>query len=528
MRAWFGLAIGAAVSAVVMAVVLVAFLPRPKAPPEPVTTALTTAPTPEAPTERFSCRAAMPGETAGETNLLGLSPAVSSAPAEESLGRAVLPRAALAQEVSRHHTLEIPLGQGRTGHVILERRTSLGGDEEAWQWIGKLSEDPMSSVVLTAWKGTVFGTLYGAEGPLEFRQFDSDTLEVVRINVSALPDCGVQDGDAVADPDGAKQQPVADNQSGAGTRYVDVVVAYNDQARVALGGASSDPADNAAIEVKIIDAVARANLAFANSGIDMVMRLAWLGMIDYFYPVTENFLRALAEVTNANDGEADALARTKAFYQADFASLWVASNVDGGRANVLTSDAQRAMAFSVVRAQNPTDTFVHEVGHNMGCRHLRSGYTGTPSSWTPYAFAHAFTGSDGRRYTTVMASTTETGTNATRIPYFSNPSVSYESTPTGVADLQDCAKTLRDNRAVYEGFYQSPALKAKAVAASKTLTVSLANGFVKQPYELWMSADLRNPSGWSWQGRFTTDNEGNIAETVSRTGLTNGFYQWRR
>jgi hypothetical protein len=480
--------------------------------------------------ERFSRRLAPSEPLRDEKVAEAEQPAASSnLQAEEVLGYVTVDRAALAWEVAKSHTMVIPLGQGRIGHLVLAQKTAFGGDENAWQWVGKLAEDPYSSVVLTAHKGHVFGSLFTSEGPLELRRSEGDTLEVVRFNASVLPDCGVHDGDEIGEAAPVTHERAGPSQAAVGTHYVDVVVAYNNQARVALGGAEGDVSDNGAIEAKILSAVQDANQAFANSNIDLVMRLAWLGMIDYFYPVTENFVRALAEVTNASDGQADELAQKKALYQADFASLWLASNVDGGRANVLTSETQRQFAYSVVRAQNPTDTFVHEVGHNMGCRHLRSGYDGTPSSWTPYAFAHLFLGSDGRNYTTVMAASGETSArNATRIPYFSNPLISYFSTPTGVQDSEDCARTIRDNRAIYESFYDTPALAARIAEAPGSLTVSLAKGFVKERYQLWRSTDLRAPTSWSQLGEYITDNEGSIALPVDRGVLPSAFYQWRR
>jgi hypothetical protein len=526
MRVFPGIATWLALSMLVIVMLLVWRLPSG----EPLSSASQRLSSPAAQgPERFSRRAATSEPLQEEKARADQRHASRHVEAEEFLGYVTVDRSALAREVAKPHTMVIPLGQGRTGHVVLQQRRAFGGDENAWQWVGKLSEDPYSSVVLTAHKGHIFGSLFGADGPLEFRQVDGGTVEVVRLDASALPDCGVQDGDGMVEASAMTPEPLGASQAGVGTRYVDIVVAYNNQAREALGGAGGDPSDNAAIEAKIISAVALSNLAYENSNIDMVMRLAWLGMIDYPYPVQENFARALAEATDPSDGKADELAEKKLFYNADFASLWLANNVTGGLANVLTSSAQKQFAFSVVRAQNPIDTFVHEVGHNMGCRHLRTGYSNTPNAWTPYAFAHSFKGSDEKNYTTVMASATDTtARNAIRIPYFSNPSVSYLSAPTGVEGTENCAKTLRDNRGIYESFYPTPSLSAQMVESQEAFTVSLANGFVQQRYELWRAPDLRSPTSWSSLGEYATDNEGKILLPVDRGVLTKAFYQWRR
>jgi hypothetical protein len=426
--------------------------------------------------------------------------------------------------------LRVSGADGRLMEVVFTEKRRLGKDAGSWQWQGKIQNEPFSTATLTSWKGYVFGSLTGtSKGSYEIRQVDPEHVEVVHLDESLIPPCGLQESDHVdVDADSVASDPEAAGTDGDGpdTCYVDIVVGYNDQARVALGGAAGVPEDNAAIEAKILTSVADANLAYSNSNVDMVMRLAWLGSVDYVYPPGQDFSQALNELQDVDDGNADVVPEKKALYQADFGCLWLANDITGGLASVLTSAAQKNSAYSVVRAQNPTSTFVHEVGHNMGCRHLRSSYTGTPSSWTPYAFAHSFTGSNSQVYSTVMASI---GGGATRILYFSNPDITYFSTPTGVANSEDCARNLRENRATYEDFFDTPALATSIAPGAGSYTLSLGFGFVGETYALWRTTDLTLPSGsWTLLGTSDTDSEGNVSLEDTPTGLNKAFYQWRR
>jgi hypothetical protein len=313
----------------------------------------------------------------------------------------------------------------------------------------------------------------------------------------------------------------------AGTKNViDVVVGYTHQARISLGGWAGNPTDVAAIEAKILTALTDANTAYSASAIDLEMRIAWMGLVDYPYPTSESFDRALDEVSDESDGNADELSRMKTKYQADFACLWIDSTVTGGLARVLTSAASWHLAYSVVRAKNPTSTFVHEIGHNMGCRHLRDGYTTTPSSWAPYAFAHEFVGFDAKTYLTVMASTSdESRTGGTRILRFSNPRITYLGRPTGVVDTSDSARHLQDIRQILEDFCPSPLREVTITRSGSQQNLTLGKGFVAKRYSLWRTPDFVT---WSRLGYATTDSTGAAARVDgTAAAFPKAYYRWK-
>ncbi|MGF1483493.1 MAG: M12 family metallo-peptidase [Opitutales bacterium] len=398
--------------------------------------------------------------------------------------------------------------------------------------MGQVAGAPNSSVVLTRWKGALYGSVEGMpEGSYELRSRRDGPLELFRILNEHQPGCEMTDADfvqaALSGPDNFAATSLADV---TGDSPIDIVIGYNDQARVILGGSVFNPNDNGAIEAKILTAVANANIAYDNSNIQLDLRLAWLGQIDYVYPAGETFNRALNEIIDPDDGNADRLAVLKALYQADFASMWLESSVSGGRASVLLSALQRDRAYNVVRAQNSTLTFVHEVGHNQGCRHIRSSYSSTPSSWTPYAFAHQFTGSDLNVYLTVMASVGNTqDAGGTRILHFSNPDVLFQSVPTGLDAVDDTARTLNENATTYSAFYEAPRSEVSIMASATEVQLGQSFSFVGESYELRRTTDPSQPGAlWDNLGTFMGDNSGDLTASDNGNGLPNAFYQWRQ
>lgn len=407
----------------------------------------------------------------------------------------------------------------------------------SFQLIGRVHGYPLSRYIFTHWKGAVYGHLQLPPlGDFELRWNKEQTRVVLSpIRSEHVRECeGNPEADADAIPGNRMGLPTAPEDAAAtasGLAYFDMVIGYNEQARIASGGSALDPQDSGDVEAKILTAVATANSAYADSGISLSMRLAWLGPIDYPYPENESFNRALEELEAFDDGQADSLTDLQQQYGADFASLWLASDVTGGRANVLTNSLQNRFALSVIRVQNPVGTFVHEVGHNMGCRHLREGYDSTPSSWEPYAFAHHFVGDGGKTYATVMASfgdvsrLEDDGLDVYgRVDIFSNPLVANFGAITGTA-TEDCARCLNEHAFDYVGFFEYTGLQADLTVTNGTSsTASLWNAFVGREYSLYTGNAPDNMV--LVPGSVTTDNSGSALKTIPSPTSTQ-FFQFR-
>lgn len=216
-----------------------------------------------------------------------------------------------------------------------------------------------------------------------------------------------------------------------GYTIVDVMILYTPAARANAGSAT---AMRAAIQAY----VATANRCYSNSDIDVRMRLVGTAEVSYTES-TSSMSTDLSWVANNATVAAMRTARG-----ADIVTLIRRGGV-GGAAGVgylgNVSSGFASSAFNVV-ADDWADTnlsFPHEVGHNFGCHHDHNNGSGASRA---FAYGHRFTPSNGIEYRTVMAYAP-----GTRIAYFSNPSISYLGTATGVSGT---GATAADNALMHE------------------------------------------------------------------------------
>jgi len=244
---------------------------------------------------------------------------------------------------------------------------------------------------------------------------------------------------------------------------VDVMVVYTATARAGAGGVD---AMNALIDL----AVAEANDAYANSEIPITLNLVYRGEVTY--TESGNAATDLGRLQNSGDGHMDGVHALRNQYGADLVCLFTETmqSTYAGlgflMSNVSTNFS--SYSFSVVRRLYATGnyTFAHELGHNMGCAHDR-GNSSSQGAY-PYSYGHRFVGSDLATYRTVMAYSP-----GTRIPYFSNPNVSYLGTPTGVAagatNAADNASSITNTMPVVSAF-RAPVTIISFLVSSNTFT----------------------------------------------------------
>jgi len=200
--------------------------------------------------------------------------------------------------------------------------------------------------------------------------------------------------------------------------FIDVMVAYTDDARASAG--SKD-----AIEAEIYLATYEANLAYFNSNVTQRIRLVHL--VEVSYAETGDVELDRNRLQNSSDGFLDNLHTLRNTHFADIVMLMTQSCDYCGMAYIMdpVSSGFENFGFGVVKRSCATGyySFVHEMAHIMGCRHLCA----TDNTLTPYDYGHAFeycTG--GTAFRTVMAYSGSCNNSTTpRLPYFSNPGVSY-------------------------------------------------------------------------------------------------------
>ena len=110
-------------------------------------------------------------------------------------------------------------------------------------------------------------------------------------------------------------------------------------------------------------------------------------------------------------------------------------------------------AFATVEIDAPTgrNTFAHEVGHLLGCRHDSDTNTTGPNIGD-FANGSEFSSTNG----TFRTNLADALVGESRILYYSNPNVDFDGAPTGTAN-QNNARQIRDNSACIVSCYREPA-----------------------------------------------------------------------
>ncbi|HEY8901224.1 MAG TPA: M12 family metallo-peptidase [Chthoniobacterales bacterium] len=349
--------------------------------------------------------------------------------------------------------------------VTITSSQSLDRATKAHALAGRIDGVPLGRVAISVHGDAIYASIHGAQlGNFEIRRGPGGNIRVEKLTAASDLPCAADrasgsDTDSDTTVSSSTTPPSTSRTARAAPANVveDIAIYFNDQARVSVGGAVGVPSDDADIRAKIQTSITDGNTALSDSNIAVTLRAVAVNPIDYDYPASEGMDRALAELRSTADGKIDEVHAYRDQVGADIVSLWIDSNVDGGLSNVnYQSTIGLRNAFNVVRAKNPTSTFVHEVGHNHGCRHLRDSYSSTPTSYYADSFAHYFL-SSGAAFVTVVASTGDASRkSATRILRFSDPNLDYLGTPTGQEGTANNAATIRDTSILIADFRVAP------------------------------------------------------------------------
>jgi len=254
---------------------------------------------------------------------------------------------------------------------------------------------------------------------------------------------------------------------------IDVMVLYTPMAL-------SDAGSVAALDRRIERSIADTNLALGNSQVNAAIRLVHAEEANYTESGVLN-----TDLINLQMGRG-ALSNVEALrdrYGADLVSLWVGSG-SGNEAGLAfqpddLSTPQPAYGYSVIEEPYADDNYVfaHEIAHNLGAGHDRADPTSRRIS---YAYGKTFTLGN---YTVgdIMSDTD-------RIPYYSNPNVSFQGIATGNPDNSaapaDNARVMNEFAPIVANFRPTvvpdttaPAAALDAITvdpARQTLTVKIA------------------------------------------------------
>ncbi|MBU2051014.1 MAG: zinc-dependent metalloprotease [Gammaproteobacteria bacterium] len=193
-------------------------------------------------------------------------------------------------------------------------------------------------------------------------------------------------------------------------------------------------------------AVAESNQGYSNSNVGITLELA--GYETTSYAESSSFSTDLSRFRNTSDGVMDSIHTSRNTTRADVAVLVINNASSCGLASGIGSTA--ATAFAAVHWDCAAGyySFAHEIGHLQSARHDIA----TDGSASPYAYGHGYRyePASGTGWRTIMAYNCTR--SCPRLNYWSNPNVSYNGIPMGIASSADNQRVLVNTKAAVAAF----------------------------------------------------------------------------
>jgi len=372
-------------------------------------------------TESFAALAPLDGTPA---------PALSATASRNRL--ITLDLASIAPDATGRSSIEFALFDDAVFRATREQVKVL--EEGRWSWVGTLDGDPLGVAQFAVRDGVASGVIRSTERGVFRVRFTGEPGVYVaeEIDVANLEPCATGAAEAVAEPGdvpAADLEAIAALEPRGALTTIDLLVGYTNNARNLSGGTSGMLAE--------IDlAVASANLAYQNSGVDIEMNL----VLTYFaaYNETADAGDDLFNWREIGDGFMDDVHEQRDDIAADMCALLVGSLNACGIGNLMTvpSTAFENRAFTVTQLGCAVNnlSFAHELGHNLGCAHDRDNANNGAYSYS-FGYRDPFAPADWR---TIMAYAP-----GTRIQYFSNPLQAYDGQLLGVLSGANAADNAR-------------------------------------------------------------------------------------
>lgn len=311
--------------------------------------------------------------------------------------------------------------------VVYKRSTQDQSDE----WVGRLEGNPFSQVLIVAGGGQISADISLADKLYQVRYAGNGLHTVQQIDPAQFP--------PEMDPIEISLRRPAGLAAAASdpAEIIDVMVLYTP-------AASSEQGGKTAIRNLINLAILGTNQSYTNSGV--LPKLNLVHTAEVAYTEAGDMGADLERLRNDSDGFMDQIHALRNAYHADLVSLIVRGGGYCGIAYQMThaSSTFAELAFSVISRACATGnfSFAHELGHNMGARHDWYVDNGT----SPSTYSHGFVNVGGR-WRTIMAYNNECalrGCYCSRLPYWSNPALTYSGSPLGVPSGTDASCGVSD------------------------------------------------------------------------------------
>lgn len=335
--------------------------------------------------------------------------------------------------------LDVPLPDGAVIRVHRTATESRGSTD--WTWTGAVDGDPEQQVVLTRVGDHASAYLSLQTGIYELTPRADGPL-LLKLDTDRFPGCG----GALLPPRTTSfvraQASIAETDDRSTGTTMDVLVVISPGSLAQLGG---QPQAIAFAQ----GAVDSSNQAFVNSQMNARFQLAgvrFTSRADSGNSSTDlSWVRNDPEVAAwRNETGADMVGLIAEFSNACGQGYLMGNPPGPGFAPNAFQVTARSCAIGNL-------SYAHEHGHNMGFQHNPENGSGPAF---PYAFGHWVNGN----FRTVMSYSNPCTSGCTRRPYFSNPSVSFNGAPTGIADQRDNARAGNATSKIVSAFRGAPAI----------------------------------------------------------------------
>lgn len=337
--------------------------------------------------------------------------------------------------------LEIPLPNNKVIKAHFSRSFSYTNGSESSVYT--LENEPKSELVLSKSGNTITG-MYASESgeKIIFHQTDQNIFAVSIVSESKLINQDSKN-DFILN-EAAISQKVNSNICLSTTPVcpattIDVLVVYTSAARIAWGGVAQSNSF-------VATAITNFNTALINSGVtNVTINLVYAGEISY--AETGNISTDLASFRSSTDGIMDEVHTLRSTYGADLCALVTSTPTNTCGLGYLNSNptnysANSAFTVSIYSCVVSNYTLAHEMGHNMGLNHDWF----VSQSTTPCENHHGYSNqtavnlgtssTNSQRWRTIMAYNDEcvaAGISCSRVNRWANPTINYNSEPTGIA-----------------------------------------------------------------------------------------------
>jgi hypothetical protein len=339
--------------------------------------------------------------------------------------------------------IKLPFRQGK--HVTLVRKASIRHKDGSVSWRGEVAETGEPAVLMLwnnslltgyfAYNGTIFTVENLGGGINAFAEMDRNKVPADHPSSDAPRDSTpVAQPSGPATPSPAPTEPTVAAFSEAERKALEAKSITIDIMLLYTGNVTKryvrDPEDLLAL------AIEETNEAFRNSGLgNIILRLVHSQLIDYDASVEDQFTHLYTMVDGL--GPFKDVKKLRNEKRADIVGLIIDNPNGCGLATRIGPESDEAYFVAHHACATITLSIAHEIGHILGVRHDSFVDQGS----TPFVYGHGYV--NGTKWRDLMSYKEGCG-GCPRIPFLSNPRVTYKGEPTGTM-AADSARVILES-----------------------------------------------------------------------------------